>query len=128
MLVLGVVAVLAAGIAVAVDKGRGRGAGKLPDPAATWYTAYAGVRAPARYGTQTACGQVIGPAAEGVGHPVLPCGVKLYVSFGGATVLTEVIDRVPNVAPREFDLTSALAERLGVRTTAQIRWTYARVR
>jgi hypothetical protein len=54
--------------------------------------------------------------------------MKLYVSFGDATVLTQVVDRVPNVAPREFDLTAALAERLGLRTAGQIHWTYARAR
>jgi rare lipoprotein A (peptidoglycan hydrolase) len=128
VLVLGAVALLAGGIALALDRGRDRDAEKLPEPAATWYTAHAAARAPARFGTKTACGHVIGPEAEGVGHPVLPCGAKLYVTLGETTVLTEVIDRVANVAPREFDLTAALAGRLGMRRPAQIRWTYARVK
>jgi rare lipoprotein A (peptidoglycan hydrolase) len=124
--VLTAVAVLAAVIGLALAKGRTSGGSGLPEAASRWYAARAFVRAPAAYGTETACGRVVGPAAEGVAHPVLPCGQKLYVSFGGKTVLTQVIDRVPNVAPREFDVTAALAQRLGLRGTAEIRWTYAR--
>jgi len=127
VLVLAAVGVLAAAIALAVDRGRDPSGEQLPEAAATWYTAQAAVRAPARFGTRTACGHVIGPEAEGVAHPVLPCGARLYVSLGETTVLTEVIDRVANVAPREFDVTAALAGRLGMRRTGQIRWTYARV-
>ena len=126
IVVLTAVAVLAAAIGLALAKGRGEGGSALPPAATTWYSAKAGARAPAAYGTRTACGRLVGPAAEGVGHPVLPCGTKLYVSYGGKSVLTAVIDRVPNVAPREFDITAALAQRLGLRGTATIRWTYAR--
>jgi len=49
------------------------------------------------YGKRTACGQVIEPRTEGVAHPVLPCGVKLYLTYEGRHVLTQVIDRGPYV-------------------------------
>ena len=126
VVVLTAAAVLAAAIGLALAKGRSEGGSTLPDAATRWYAARAFVRAPAAYGTHTACGRLVGPAAEGVAHPVLPCGIRLYVSFRGKTVLTQVIDRVANVAPREFDVTAALAQRLGLRGTAEIRWTYAR--
>jgi len=125
IVVLTAVAVLASAIALALAEGRGRGRSKLPPAAATWYSAKAGALPPAEYGTRTACGRLVGPAAEGVAHPVLPCGTRLYVSYGGKTVLTQVVDRVANVAPREFDVTAALAQRLGLRRTGTIRWTYA---
>lgn len=119
---------LAGAIAVAVATGRAPERQTLPAPAAEWYTALAGVRPPARSGTRTACRVTIGPATEGVAQAVLPCGAALYVSVGGRTALTRVVDRMANAAPREFDLTAALAERLGVRDPTRIRWTYARSR
>jgi hypothetical protein len=126
LLGLTVAAALAGVIAVDVATGREPERTTLPAPASTWYTALAGVRAPARTGTTTACHVSIGPATEGVAHAVLPCGSAVYVSVGDRTALTRVVDRMANGAPREFDLTAALAERLGVRDTTRIRWTYAR--
>jgi rare lipoprotein A (peptidoglycan hydrolase) len=41
-------------------------------------------------------------------------------------VLTQVIDRGPYVPGRQFDLTDALAVKLGVRGVQQITWAYAR--
>ena len=123
---LTVAAVLAATISLALAEGRSHRGEKLPAAAATWYSARAGIRPPAAYNTRTACGRLIGPASEGVAHPVLPCGLELYLSIGGKTVLTQVIDRVPNVTPVEFDLTPALAQRLDLHGTTRIRWTYPR--
>lgn len=125
LLALAAAAVIAGSIAVAVATGRRPERAALPAPAAQWYTALAGVRAPAARRTRTACGVTIGPATEGVAHAVLPCGSRLYVTVGGRTALTRVVDRMANAAPREFDLTAALAERLGVRDETRIRWTYA---
>jgi hypothetical protein len=125
LLALTAAAVLAGVIAVTVATGREKERAPLPAPATTWYSALAGVRAPAAPRTRTACGVVIGPATEGIAHAVLPCGSRLYVQVGGRTALTRVVDRMGNAAPREFDLTAALAERLGVRDVTRMRWTYA---
>ncbi len=119
------VALLAAVIALAIVSGRSDGQGSLPKPAGTWYTALAGERAPGGYGKTTACGQVLRLETEGVSHPVLPCGAKIYLAFAGKRVLTQVIDRGPYVPGREFDITGPLAAKLGLRGVKQIRWTYA---
>ena len=63
---------------------------------------------------------------EGVAHPVLPCGVRLYIRFHGREVLTQVVDRGPNVPGREFDITKALANRLDLHGTQTIQWRFAR--
>ena len=126
IVVLTGVAVLAAAIGLALAEGRDRGSSKLPPAASTWYSAKAGALAPAEYGTRTACGRLVGPAAEGVAHPVLPCGARIYISYDGKHVLTQVIDRGPYVPGRTFDLTDALARRLGLRGVKQIHWSYAR--
>jgi len=122
---LGGVALLAAVVSLAVtswtrDKDNG-----LPQPEGS-YTALAGSSGQGAFGRRTACGQVLGPQTEGVAHPLLPCGARIFVSYRGRHVLTQVIDRGPYVPGRQFDLTDALARRLGLRGVQQIHWSYAR--
>jgi len=98
----------------------------LPQPASTWYTALAAPYNPARSRTRTACGQRLDAKTLGVAHPVLPCGVKIYISYRGTKVLTQVIDRGLNAPGREFYVTKALADKIGLHGTRSLRWTYAR--
>ena len=122
------VALVAAVIALAVgstDGGSDDGP-RLPQPAPTWYRALAAPYGPATARRRTECGQQLDAQTLGVAHPVLPCGVKLYIAFEGTRVLTQVIDRGPFVPGREFDVTKALADRIGLHGTQPIRWTFAR--
>ena len=80
---------------------------------------------PAAFGKHTACGTVIRPKTQGVAHPVLPCGARIYITYNGKHVLTQVIDRGPSRADREFELTDALAKLLGLSGVQRIRWSYA---
>ncbi len=98
---------------------------KLPPPAGDWYRALAAPYPQAKPATG-ACGVVIDSHAMGVANPVLPCGVKVYIKFGGRQVLTQVIDRGPETPGREFDVTRALANRLGLTGTRTIAWRFAR--
>jgi rare lipoprotein A (peptidoglycan hydrolase) len=52
--------------------------------------------------------------------------VKLFIAYKDQVVLTQVVDRGPSVPGREFDVTRALARKLGLQGTQQIRWRYAR--
>jgi rare lipoprotein A len=90
-----------------------------------WQEARAAAYGPGAYGTKTACGVRLTPETRGVAHPVLPCGVDLIVSFDGRSVRTEVVDRGPHGAGREFDLTEALADDLGLRGTQTVLWRFA---
>ena len=119
-------ALLTAAVSLAVTSGRNHES-TLP-PAIGSYTALAGSSGPAVFGHRTTCGQILGPKVEGVAHPVLPCGVKLYITYKGIHVLTQVIDRGPYVSGREFDLTDALADRLGLTGVQRIQWSYAGTR
>jgi hypothetical protein len=123
---LAAIAVLAAVIVLALSLGRSDGttAGSLPQPV-HWYLALAAPYAP-RVGTRTSCGQRVTKDTLGVAHPVLPCGVKIFLSYGGKRVLTQVIDKGPAVPGREFDVTNALADRIGLHGVQQIRWAYPR--
>ena len=61
-------------------------------PGGGWYSALAASRGPAGDAERTSCGLILTDKSFGVTHPVLPCGAKLLLRFGGQTVLTEVID------------------------------------
>jgi rare lipoprotein A (peptidoglycan hydrolase) len=98
----------------------------VPVPGSDWYRALAAPYPASTSRERTSCGQRLGPKTLGVAHPVLPCGVKLYISYGDKLVLTQVVDRGPGAPGRDFDLTRALAARLGLVGTQQIRWRYAR--
>ncbi|HXY81510.1 MAG TPA: RlpA-like double-psi beta-barrel domain-containing protein [Gaiellaceae bacterium] len=98
---------------------------KAKPASAPWYTALAAPYAPSGGSAKTACGRVIGAATIGVAHPVLPCGAKLEISFGGKHVVARVIDRAPSVPGHTFDLTRALARLLGVHGTQRIEWRFA---
>ena len=91
-----------------------------------YYTSRAAPYAPTSKRRRTACGEPFTKTLQGVAHPVLPCGVKLYIRFNGKDVLTQVVDRGPNVPGRDFDITKALADRIGLHGTQQIEWRYAR--
>jgi rare lipoprotein A (peptidoglycan hydrolase) len=123
---LAAVALLAGVGALAITaKTRGESS-TLPRPEGS-YAALAGAMSPAAVGRKTACGGTILAATEGVAHPTLPCGARIYVVFHGRHVLTQVVDRGPYVPGREFDVTPALAQRLDLQGVQRIRWSYARI-
>jgi rare lipoprotein A (peptidoglycan hydrolase) len=124
--ILGAVALVAIALAVALLQHSKSDSSTLPPAAGDWYTALAAPYTPATEHTKSACGVVIDAKTVGVAHPVLPCGVKLYVEYKGKQVLTQVIDRGHTVPGREFDLTEALAKLLRVQGTQTIQWRFAR--
>ena len=119
------VALLALAIALAVNHHNKHGQ-SLPTPAGQWYTALAAPYTPSAKTKKGACGVAIGPKTAGVAHPQLPCGVKIYISYRGTKVLTQVIDRGLKAPGREFYVTKALADKIGLHGTRSLRWTYAR--
>jgi hypothetical protein len=129
---LAAVALLAAVAALALSRETG-GDDRTPGEASPvtvaetgWYTALARSRGAPRDAERTTCRRVLTPRSLGVSHPVLPCGVKLYIAYGGTELLTEVIDGRVKRQGRQFELTEALAQRLGIDGTQQVRWRFAR--
>lgn len=118
-------ALLAFAVSLAVNAQTRAKTSTAPQPEG-WYTAFAGSSGPAAFGRRTACGGVVQPDTIGVAHPTLPCGARIFITYQGQTVLTQVIDRGPYVPGRQFDLTDALARRLGLRNVQEIHWAYAR--
>jgi hypothetical protein len=56
---------------------------------------------------------------------VLPCGAKVLLRYGDETVLTEVIDNELVATGRQFELTPALAQLVGLDGTQAVEWRYA---
>ena len=98
-----------------------------PEPSGTgrWYQAVVGSYGPGRYGRTTACGVKLRRDTIGVAHPVLPCGAKIVVAYGGKRVQAAVVDKGPRVAGHDFDLTAGLASELGLSGQDRIRWRFA---
>lgn len=128
-LALGAVALLAATLALVLarDHRAASAAGSTPPTAAGsgWYEALAAPLAPSTGGERTSCGRVLEAGSLGVAHPVLPCGAKLVFAYGTVETPAEVIDRRPVGAGRQFELTQALAARLGLAGTQRLRWRFA---
>ena len=100
----------------------------IPAPDGGWFTALASSdgRSFARRHEDAACAHVVGPRSLGVAHPVLPCDAKLYIEVGDRQALTQVLARGVNSAGREFEISPALARKLGLSGTEPIKWRYAR--
>jgi rare lipoprotein A (peptidoglycan hydrolase) len=126
-LALACVAVLGAAVALVVTNRTNAKPPRVLPQAVGSYFALAGSGGPQLVGRHTACGGVITTSTLGVTQPTLPCGTKVYLTYRGKQVLTEVIDRGPREPGRQFDLTEALAERLGLTGVQQVVWSYVHV-
>lgn len=111
--------------AIGEDEREAGGAQAVPVAQTGWYNALAGSRGAPRDAERTTCRRILTNRSLGVTHPVLPCGAKVFISYGGTEVLTEVIDSRLKRSGRQFELTEALAQRLGLDGTQQIRWRFA---
>jgi hypothetical protein len=93
-------------------------------PLTTRVTVYRPARAtwfgPGFYGKHTACGQVMSHALLGVAHRTLPCGTPVAVFFNGKALTVPVVDRGPFGNGAHYDLTSAVAQTLGMAQTSTI--------
>lgn len=80
---------------------------------ASWY-------GPGFFGRKTACGIKLTRRTVGVAHKKLPCGTKVEIYHRNRTIVVPVIDRGPFIAGRQWDLTQAAAESVGLRATARV--------
>jgi hypothetical protein len=94
-------------------------------PSVRWESAVVGVLPDRAYERRTSCGSTLDSGTIGVAHPVLPCGVDLVVALRGKEIRAEVVEHRPVGGGREFDLTQALADQLGVAGLDTIQWRFA---
>jgi hypothetical protein len=120
------VALLAVAVSIAITmRERHKAAASVLPPEEGAYTALVAASGPRAVGSRTGCGVVIGTRTFGISSPVLPCGVRLYLTYRSRHVLASVIGRGPEAPGAEFALTPALAHRLGVTGVKRLRWSYA---
>lgn len=129
LLALAAVALLATLVSLALvrdgDGEDGGAASPTPTVSETWTDAPAGPVGDERYGGTTTCGAELTRELRGIVHPVLPCGARIVVAFGGREAETEVIDQGPVGAGEEFSLTAPLAAELGVDGLQTVRWRFS---
>jgi rare lipoprotein A len=75
---------------------------------------------PGMYGTRTACGIKLTKHTIGVANKTLPCGMRVAIYYRGQALTVPVIDHGPYVAGRDWDLTAATAQVLGIDGVALI--------
>jgi len=129
LLALAAIALLAGLVAVAVVHRRTEEPVSAPRGAIAagggWYEALAAPRPPGEDAERTSCGLILTTRSLGVTHPVLPCGAKVLMRYGGEIVFTEVIDNDLAASGRQFELTPALAQLVGLDGTQEVEWRYA---
>jgi rare lipoprotein A len=79
----------------------------------TWY-------GPGLYGRTTACGQVLSRRLLGLAHRTLPCGTPVDVYLAGRSITVPVVDRGPFANGAHYDLTSAVAQQIGLTETTTV--------
>lgn len=129
ILVLAAVAVLGALVAIATVEARARDTSDTDQVGAVapggWYAALAASRGTPADAERTTCGLLLTSRSYGVTHPVLPCGTKVLLRYGGVTVLSSVIDNQLDVQGRQVEVTERLAGLLGLSGTQQLEWRFA---
>jgi hypothetical protein len=122
---------LLAGLGAAVGLHRHRhhenaaAAAASPAVGSVWFDALAGSRGAAGDAERTTCGLILTAQSLGVTEPVLPCGAKILIRFGDRTFVTDVIDNRLKEGGRQFEVTDALAQKMGLDGTQKIRWRFA---
>lgn len=94
-----------------------------PQATVEWREERVGILADAE--EATACGEPLTPSTAGVAHPVLPCGAALLLEHEGRRARAEVVARASVEGGRAFDVTPALADRLGITAETVVRWRFA---
>jgi rare lipoprotein A (peptidoglycan hydrolase) len=126
---LAAVALLAALSSLAIGRGDDssptQAESTAPGATQAWVEASVGVYGPGLYGTRTACDIELTPDLAGVAHPVLPCGARIVVEYGGRQVETRVVDRGVKAEGQAFALTEGLANELGLSGTQTVRWRFS---
>ena len=127
------IALLAGIVALALSSTGSRPGGpalpeEIPAPGGGWFSALASSHGPSftRPHLDKTCGHDVGPSSLGVAHPVLPCDSKIYLLYGDRKALTLVLARAVYAPGRDFELSPALARKLGLSGTQPIKWRYAR--
>lgn len=71
------------------------------------------------------CGFVLGAQSLGLSSEVYPCRTKIWLHLAGEDVLTQVIARSAPPPGATFELSPALARKIGLDGTQIVQWRFA---
>ena len=71
------------------------------------------------------CGFVLGPRSLGLSSPLYPCRTKIWLHVNGSEVLTQIISRSAPPPGATFEVSRALARKIGLEETREIEWRFA---
>ena len=95
----------------------------IPAPGGGWYTDF---MAPNGAAFRTAsCGLALGPSSLGLSSQLYPCRTKIWLHVNGEDVLTQVISRSAPPPGAAFDVSPALAHKVGLGETKVVQWRLA---
>jgi hypothetical protein len=129
VLLLAVALLAGLGAAAAIHRWHHHASGSPVNTAAApgggWFDALAATRGQPGDAERTSCGLILTSSSLGISQPVLPCGAKVVIRFGGRSFFTEVIDNRLKGTGRQFELTDGLAGLMGLDGTQRIEWRFA---
>jgi hypothetical protein len=96
----------------------------IPAPGGGWYTDLMAPNGTA-FRAPRSCGLVLGAQSLGLSSEVYPCRTKIWLHLAGEDVLTQVIARSAPPPGATFELSPALARKIGVSGTQEVRWRFA---
>ena len=127
LIALAGIALLAALLAISLKPSKSHEARlprSIPAAGGGWYTDLMAPHGTA-FRSPRSCGLVLGPQSLGLSSEVYPCRMKIWLHLNGEDVLTQVIARSAPPPGATFELSPALARKLGLNGTQEIQWRFA---
>jgi hypothetical protein len=96
----------------------------IPAPGGGWYSDLMAPNGTA-FQAQGSCGLALGPQSLGLSSQLYPCRTKIWLHVNGEDVLTQVISHSPPPPGATFEISPALARKVGLTVTKEIQWRFA---
>jgi len=96
----------------------------IPAPGGGWYSNLMAPNGTA-FRAQKGCGLTLGPHSLGLSSAIYPCRTQIWLHVNGSDVLTQVISRSEPPPGATFELSPALARKVGLTETKEVEWRFA---
>jgi len=96
----------------------------IPAPGGGWYSDLMAPNGRA-FQAEQGCGFPLGPGSLGLSSELYPCRTKIWLHVNGEDVLTQVISNSAPPPGAAFEISPALARKVGLSVTKEIQWRFA---
>ena len=96
----------------------------IPAPGGGWYSDLMAPNGRA-FQAKQGCGLALGPENLGLSSELYPCRTKIWLHVNGEDVLTQVISNSAPPPGASFEISPALARKVGLSVTKEIQWRFA---